>query len=418
MHAHTYTRRALKLLGNMGALIKIDADSKKDQYWTNAVGLVTIAANVVQNHNSEDDETRATAGIRRQFCQYVFQMCEKMFGILLNGARANAQMSPDQYVAITSRIDAGIKEFVEPPLLLVNGLRAELAGKEDLEAKLQSAEVRNSELVQGAATQTTRHVVTIDNAQQHNERVQANLETKIKQLRDGGRYKAAESDFNEVRLQPGIEALVEVPLELQHIPKGLTLSIPNLASLLFSMKVPRHAKDWPLLQNSMGVQIRPKLQEKFKGWTGRAANWPKKWKVQSPDETVDPEKFLCLFAALAERFKDLWARLDMEKVVPDEAPAAASVAEEAAPVAEAKAGDVGAVEDEAKDEVEAKDEDEAEVEDEGDAEDESVEEEEADDVDELESEDVDEAEAAIDRRPTKTKRQETAGMLSTKKQKK
>ena len=74
--------------------------------------------------------------------------------------------------------------------------------------------------------------------------------------------------------------------------------------------------------------------------------------------------------------------------------------------------------DEAKDEVEAKDEDEAEVEDEGDAEDESVEEEEADDVDELESEDVDEAEAAIDRRPTKTKRQETAGMLSTKKQKK
>ena len=106
----------------MGALLDDGAKVARDRYWTNSVGLVTIAANVPQNHNSDNAETKKTAGIRREFCQYVFQMCEKMFGILLSGACANVQMSPDQFADATSRIE----ERIQKPLLLVDGLRAEL----------------------------------------------------------------------------------------------------------------------------------------------------------------------------------------------------------------------------------------------------------------------------------------------------
>jgi hypothetical protein len=101
-----------------------------------------------------------------------------MFGILLSGACAAAQMSPEQYATITSRIKARIQE----PLLLVDGLHAELAGKEELAAELQSASELNAELVQAAAAQTTLNKMKMDDALQNRGRMRGNLEEKIRTL--------------------------------------------------------------------------------------------------------------------------------------------------------------------------------------------------------------------------------------------
>ena len=78
--------------------------------------------------------------------------CSKLFNYNLSGiCRTSTQMSAEQYAIATSHIE----ERIQKPLLLVEGLRAELDGKEELTEKLQSAEALNAELLVTAASQNS-----------------------------------------------------------------------------------------------------------------------------------------------------------------------------------------------------------------------------------------------------------------------
>ena len=124
-----------------------------------------------------------------------------------------------------------------------------------------------------------------DNILQHYVKVKGDREAEINRLKAQMEdkaipYKAQESDFNRVRLPPTITALDDVPPELERLAAldlkwNEKLSIPNLASVLFSMDVPSHAHEWHVLQNSMCTQIKLMMKKAFKEWNGAAKTWPK-----------------------------------------------------------------------------------------------------------------------------------------------
>ena len=122
--------------------------------------------------------------------------CSKLFNYNLSGiCHASTQMSAEQYVVATSHIE----ERIQKPLLLVEGLRAELDGKEELAEKLQSAEALNAKLLVTAASQNSRLVLAVDTAMQNSKRVQGNQKMVITQLKaqmsgEAINYKAVTSD--------------------------------------------------------------------------------------------------------------------------------------------------------------------------------------------------------------------------------
>ena len=297
-------------------------------FWMPLSGVLVLAAIAANTTNTYTQQCRT------KFYQFMSYECSKLFNYNLSGiCHASIQMSPSQYATATSRIE----ERIQKPLLLIEGLRAELAGKEELEAKLQSAEVLNTELVKAAAVQVSQHVLKEDTAAQTIKRLRGNQNMQIVQLEAQMRneaihYKAVTSDYNRVKLPASVTALDEVPPELERFAAldmntgGLKLSIPYLASQLYNMEVPTHASEWAVLQTSMCTQIKPRLQNAFLGWNGKNLRWPKNWKNQSvSEEEVDgedvaprterPREFLCMFSALAAPFKDLWECLSLQKDV-------------------------------------------------------------------------------------------------------
>ena len=164
--------------------------------------------------------------------------CSKLFNYNLSGiCSASTQMSVEQYAVATSHIE----ERIQKPLLLVEGLRAELDGKEELAEKLQSAEALNAHMLVTAASQNSRLVLAMNTAVQNSKRVQGNQKMVITQLKaqmsgEAINYKAVTSDYNRVKLPTSIAALADVPTELERFAAldmkthGLNLSIPYLAS--------------------------------------------------------------------------------------------------------------------------------------------------------------------------------------------
>ena len=340
--------RSAAILANGTLLVVDETQRHKKSYtklWTTLPGVLVLAGSA----GSSSDI--AVQKIRTQFFRFMSYECNKLFNYNMSGiCRANTQMSPEQYAAATSRIE----ERIQKPLLLVEGLRAELAGKKELAEELQSAEVlnaeMNAEMVEAAASQNSRLALAVDDAVQNSKRLQGNQKMAIKQLKaqmneDAIHYKAVTSDYNRVKLPASVVALAEVPQELECFAAldmktcGKKLSIPYLASQLFSMEVPTHAYEWNVLQTSMCNQIKPRLQNVFPEWNGKNTTWPKNWKNQSDAENDGeddgvaprverPRKFLCTFAALAKPFKDLWESLSLQKEVPNPAPEAEDEAKE------------------------------------------------------------------------------------------
>ena len=112
--------------------------TQHDTFWMPLSGVLVLAATAANTMNTYAQQCRT------KFYQFMSYECSKLFNYNLSGiCRASTQMSAEQYAVATSHI----KERIQEPLLLVESLRAELDGKEELAEKLQSAEALNAKLL-------------------------------------------------------------------------------------------------------------------------------------------------------------------------------------------------------------------------------------------------------------------------------